>query len=74
MPEFEAVREDKENLIRRGELGAACAAYHRSVKVVDLRCGAPARSRQDCPRDLPPATGQSRSKAARIASVSGVSW
>lgn len=37
MPGFEAVREElKENFILRGELGAACAACHRSIKVVDL--------------------------------------
>lgn len=36
-PGFEAVRREFEaNFERRGELGAACAAYHRAVKVVDL--------------------------------------
>ena len=34
---FEAVREAfRENFIRRGELGAACCAYYRGEKVVDL--------------------------------------
>jgi CubicO group peptidase (beta-lactamase class C family) len=34
---FEPVRAEFEaNLVRRGELGAACAAYHRGVLVVDL--------------------------------------
>jgi CubicO group peptidase (beta-lactamase class C family) len=37
VPGFEAVREEFEvNFRRRGELGAACAAYHRGVVVVDL--------------------------------------
>ena len=36
-PGFEEVREEFEaNFARRGELGAACAAYHRGMKVVDL--------------------------------------
>ena len=36
-PGFEAVREAfVENFDRRGELGAACCAYHRGEKVVDL--------------------------------------
>jgi len=36
-PGFEEVREEFEaNFARRRELGAACAAYHRGVKVVDL--------------------------------------
>jgi len=47
MPGFEAVREEfKENFIRRGGLGAACAAYHRSVKVVDLWGGYRDRDRR----------------------------
>ena len=36
-PGFEEVREQFDaNFAKRGELGAACAAYHRGVKVVDL--------------------------------------
>jgi CubicO group peptidase (beta-lactamase class C family) len=36
-PGFEAVRRAfEENFVRRGELGAACAVYHRGAKVVDL--------------------------------------
>ena len=36
-PGFEAVRREFErNLAARGELGAACAAFHRGEKVVDL--------------------------------------
>jgi CubicO group peptidase (beta-lactamase class C family) len=36
-PEFDAVREEfKRNFTERGELGAACAIYHRGRKVVDL--------------------------------------
>jgi CubicO group peptidase (beta-lactamase class C family) len=36
-PEFEHVRTEFErNFQERGELGAACAVYHRGVKVVDL--------------------------------------
>ncbi len=36
-PEFEHVRTEFErNFLERGELGAACAIYHRGVKVVDL--------------------------------------
>ncbi|MGZ5761272.1 MAG: serine hydrolase domain-containing protein [Caldimonas sp.] len=36
-PGFEAVRREFErNFTRRGELGAACAAYHHGVPVVDL--------------------------------------
>jgi len=47
-PGFHAVREEfQRNFVERGELGAACAIYHRGVKVVDLwggfRC---ARTRQ----------------------------
>jgi Beta-lactamase class C and other penicillin binding proteins len=37
MPGFEAVRDEfAANFARGPELGAACAAYHRGVKVVDL--------------------------------------
>lgn len=36
-PGYEAVREAfVDNFARRGELGGACCAYHRGVKVVDL--------------------------------------
>ena len=36
-PGFEAVREEfQHNFAERGELGAACAVYHRGEKVVDL--------------------------------------
>lgn len=36
-PGFEEVREEfAKNFSRRGELGAACAIYHRGLKVVDL--------------------------------------
>src|SRR5205085_2428511 len=36
-PGFEAVRQEFErNFTRRGELGAACAGYHRGELVVDL--------------------------------------
>ncbi len=36
-PGFEAVREEfQRNFAERGELGAACAVYHRGEKVVDL--------------------------------------
>jgi CubicO group peptidase (beta-lactamase class C family) len=36
-PEFEGVREEfTRNFAERGELGAACAVYHRGRKVVDL--------------------------------------
>jgi CubicO group peptidase (beta-lactamase class C family) len=36
-PEFRAVRREFErNFTERGELGAACAVYHRGAKVVDL--------------------------------------
>ncbi len=43
-PGFERVRKTfEENFLLRGELGAACAIYHRGAKVVDLwggyRCG-----------------------------------
>jgi CubicO group peptidase (beta-lactamase class C family) len=39
-PGFERVREELAiSLARRGELGAACAAYHRGEKVVDLWAG-----------------------------------
>ena len=47
-PEFEAVRRAFErNFLERGEQGAACAIFHRGVKVVDLiggfRCAATQR-------------------------------
>ena len=36
-PEFSAVRHEfQRNFVERGERGAACAVYHRGVKVVDL--------------------------------------
>jgi CubicO group peptidase (beta-lactamase class C family) len=39
-PGFEAVEtEFRRNFSERGELGAACAIYHRGQKVVDLRGG-----------------------------------
>ena len=44
-PGFEAVREAfVDNFERRGELGAACAVYHRGQKVVDLWGGARSRA------------------------------
>jgi len=44
-PGFEAVRDAfVENFERRGELGAACAVYHRGEKVVDLWGGIRSRA------------------------------
>jgi CubicO group peptidase (beta-lactamase class C family) len=47
-PGFEAVREQFQlNFSRRGELGAACTAYHRGERVVDLWGGYRNVSRRD---------------------------
>lgn len=52
-PEFRTVRlEFERNFLERGELGAACAVYHRGTKVVDLWGG------YRCPTTCDPWTDQ----------------